>query len=114
MPPPQDSNIDNGERLSGMDICNYMENFTKKFLDGKAKFLMETEVLNIKRDEKGKWKITAEDLRHGSSRVLIFSRIILATGVRHWPELTVTSSLSHLSGMQCTEDTFIFVSGSCR
>ena len=103
MPPPQDSNIDNGDRLSGMDICNYMENFTKKFLDGKAKFLMETEVLNIERDEKGKWKITAEDLRHGSSRVLIFSRIILATGVCHWPELcSLTVTFSYLTFQGCS------------
>ena len=82
MPPPQDFTVDNGCRLSGIDICNYMENFAKKFLVGKVKFQMETEVLNIERDENGKWKITNKDLRHGSSTVSIFSRIILATGVR--------------------------------
>ena len=82
MPPPENSSIDNGARLSGRDICNYMENFAKTFLIGKAKFRMETEVLNIERDEKGKWKITVEDLRHGSYSILVFSRIILSTGVR--------------------------------
>ena len=83
MPPPQNRTIDNGDRLSGFDVCSYMENFTKNFLKDKAKFQMETEVLNIERDEKGKWRITIEDLRSGSHSVLIFSRIILSTGVRY-------------------------------
>lgn len=82
MPPPEDATIDNGGRLSGIDLCNYMENYTKAFLMGKAKFQMESEVLNIVRNKKGKWRITIEDLRLGSSSVLTFSRIILSTGVR--------------------------------
>ena len=82
MAPPEDSTSDNDGRLSGRDMCNYMEKFAETFLTGKAKFQMETEVLNIERDEKGKWKVTIEDFRQGSSSILIFSRIILATGVR--------------------------------
>jgi len=105
MPPPQNLTIDNGRRISGIDLRDYMENFTEKFLIGKAKFQMKTEVLNIERDEKGKWKITIKDLRHGSSRVLIFSRIILSTGVRCLTFDVLDCSLTnapsyHLPGMQ--------------
>ncbi|KAF8801867.1 FAD/NAD(P)-binding domain-containing protein [Phlegmacium glaucopus] len=92
MPPPQDSTIDNGHRLSGIDLCDYMENFAENFLIGTAKFKMETEVLNIERDEKGKWKITIEDLLDGSFSILTFSRIILATGGCSAP--SIPSSLS--------------------
>jgi L-2-hydroxyglutarate oxidase LhgO len=77
MPPPENGS----ERLTGLDICKYMEKFTDKFLTGKAKFHFETEVLNIDRDENGKWNVTVEDLPTKSFRTLTFSRIILATGV---------------------------------
>ena len=99
MAPLENSTIDNGRRLSGCDICNYMENFSSTFLNGKARFQMETEVLNIERDEKGKWKVTIEDLRHGSSGVLMFSRIILATGVRRLVLDVLVFTLNGLPGM---------------
>ena len=80
MPPPENAATGDG-RLRGLDICNYMEKFTDKFLVGKAKFQFETEVLNIERDENGNWNVAVEDLATRSSRILTFSRIILATGV---------------------------------
>ena len=80
MPPPENAATGDG-RLRGLDICNYMEKFTDKFLVGKAKFHFETEVLNIERDENGNWNVAVEDLATRSSRILTFSRIILATGV---------------------------------
>lgn len=58
-----------------------METFTEKFLKDKAKFRMEMEVLNIRRNEKGIWLVKAENLRSGSEEILTFSRIILSTGV---------------------------------
>ena len=80
MPPPDNTNAADG-RLSGLDVCNYMEKFTQKFLAGKAKFHFETEVLNIERDDNGKWNVAVEDLHTKTVRTLTFSRIILATGV---------------------------------
>ena len=77
MPPPANG----GERLSGADLCTYMEKFAKTFLHGKAKFHFETEVLNIERDGNGKWNITVEDLPTKTLKTLAFTRIILATGV---------------------------------
>ena len=58
-----------------------METFTEKFLKDIAKFRMEMEVLNIRRNEKGIWLVKAENLRSGSEEILTFSRIILSTGV---------------------------------
>ena len=80
MPPPQDAAAGDG-RLTGLDICNYMEKFTEIFLTGKAKFHFETEVLNVERDADRKWNVAVEDLPTKSLRTLAFSRIILATGV---------------------------------
>ncbi|KAF8802218.1 FAD/NAD(P)-binding domain-containing protein [Phlegmacium glaucopus] len=76
MPPPENGS----DRLSGFDLCNYMEKFSKDFLVGKAKFHFETEVLNIERDGSGKWNIAVEDIPTKSLKTLTFSRIILATG----------------------------------
>ena len=80
MPLPESAVTGDG-RLRGLDICNYMEKFTDKFLIGKAKFHFETEVLNIERDGDGNWNVAVEDLLTKSLRTLTFSRIILATGV---------------------------------
>ena len=80
MPPPENA-ATGDSHLRGLDICNYVEEFTDKFLIGKAKFYFETEVLNIERDGNGKWNVAVEDLATRSSRILTFSRIILATGV---------------------------------
>ena len=79
MPPPKTAS-EYGSRLSGMDMCDYMEKFSQRFLEGKAKFEMNTEVLDVERDSGGQWKIRVQ--RHdASSDTLTFSRIILATGV---------------------------------
>jgi dimethylaniline monooxygenase (N-oxide forming) len=77
MPPPEDGS----QRLSGFDLCKYVEKFADKFVLGRAKFHFQTEVLNIERDEDGKWNVAVEDLPTKSLRTLTFSRIILATGV---------------------------------
>ncbi|KAF8162699.1 hypothetical protein B0H34DRAFT_650867 [Crassisporium funariophilum] len=79
MPLPENS-AESGGRLSGQDVCNYMEKFTEKYLAGKAKFIHETEVLNIERDEQGKWNVAVKDIPSGSEGVMTFSRIILSTG----------------------------------
>lgn len=79
MPPPERYE-QTGARLTGTAVSKYMETFTEKFLKNKAKFRMEMEVLNIRRNEKGIWLVKTENLRSGSEEILTFSRIILSTG----------------------------------
>lgn len=112
MPPPATGD----GRLRGLDICNYAEKFTDKFLIGKAKFHFETEVLNIERDEKGNWNVAVEDLATKSLRTLTFSRIILATGVSRTKSETIylqSKSLRH-EGMQQSENTRGYIAISRR
>ena len=106
MPPPENAATGDG-RLRGLDICNYMEKFTDKFLIGKAKFHFETEVLNIERDENGNWNVAVEDLASRSLRTLTFSRIILATGVSriNFETLYLQSKSLHHEGVQQSENT---------
>lgn len=80
MPPPAESAATGG-RLSGLDMCNYMEGYYDTFLKDKATFKFNTEVLEISRDEKGTWVVRTEDLKTGSVNTLKYSRIILSTGV---------------------------------
>jgi glycerol-3-phosphate dehydrogenase len=85
-----------------------MENFSKTFLEGKAKFRFQTEVLDIRRvkaSENGEpsiWNVEVKDLQSGSTEILSFGRIILATGVRscHVAADIVTEKIMRLQGMQ--------------
>ncbi|CAA7266092.1 unnamed protein product [Cyclocybe aegerita] len=79
MPPPDDS-VETGGHITGMGMCDYIETFYEKFLQGKAKFIFETEVLNVRRDETKGWEVKVEGVCSKEPRVLTFSRIILATG----------------------------------
>ena len=76
MPPPEDSA---GGRISGKDMCNYMETFAETFLKDKIKF--DVEVLNIRRSPSGSWDVDIKDKREGTVTVLEYSRIVLCTGV---------------------------------
>jgi dimethylaniline monooxygenase (N-oxide forming) len=100
MPPPENAVTSDG-RLRGLDICNYMEEFTDKFLIAKAKFHFETEILNIERDRNGNWNVAVEDLATRSLRTLTFSRIILATGVSgtNFETIYLQSESFHHEGM---------------
>ncbi|XP_006457665.1 hypothetical protein AGABI2DRAFT_213163 [Agaricus bisporus var. bisporus H97] len=69
-----------GSHISGLDMCNYMEEYYDRFLKGKVKFSFNTEVLDISRDGSGRWLVRVEDLQDGNQDTLKFSRIILATG----------------------------------
>ncbi|KAF5386925.1 hypothetical protein D9615_001925 [Tricholomella constricta] len=77
MPPPSKAE-ESGGRLTGDDLCAYMETFANMFLDGKIRF--ETEVLGIRRSPSGSWFVTTEDRRSADQQVLEFSRIVLCTG----------------------------------
>ncbi|KAJ2933423.1 hypothetical protein H1R20_g3675, partial [Candolleomyces eurysporus] len=86
MPPPERSDSTGG-RLTGTTMRDYVEKFSNTFLEGKAKFRFQTEVLNIRRvkaSENGEpsiWNVEVKDLQSGSTEILSFGRIILASGV---------------------------------
>ena len=87
MPPPERCDSTGG-RLTGFAMRDYVEKFSKMFLEGKAKFRFRTEVLNVERIRKpsgthpAKWVIKARNVESGVHEEMEFSRIVLATGVR--------------------------------
>ncbi|KAH0584375.1 hypothetical protein H2248_009914 [Termitomyces sp. 'cryptogamus'] len=76
MSPPSEA-AETGGRLTGDDMCAYMETFAAKFLAGKIKF--NTEILCVRRST-GSWLVTVEDIPSGIQEVLVFSHIVLCTG----------------------------------
>lgn len=79
MPPPSDASKTGG-RLSGEDMCEYMEMFANTYLKDKIKF--RTEIIGIRRSSpEGPWLISVQDKETGASEVLEYSRIVLCTGV---------------------------------
>ncbi|KAF8699385.1 hypothetical protein AX14_000999 [Amanita brunnescens Koide BX004] len=82
MPPPENA-AKTGGRLSGQDLCNYMEKFADTFLKDKIKF--EVKVLNIRRSPSGSWNVQIRDKHDGTITVLEYSRIVLCTGGCHIP-----------------------------
>ncbi|KAI6046404.1 FAD/NAD(P)-binding domain-containing protein [Pisolithus marmoratus] len=67
------------KRLSGEDMCAYLEKFADTFLTGKIRF--ETEILNIRRGATGSsWEVEVQDLRTRAKQVLVYDRIVLCTG----------------------------------
>lgn len=72
--------VKTGGRLSGEDVRQYMEGFAERFLKGNIHF--ETEVLNIRRGDRGRgWNVFVHDRRTGTEKVSYYSRVILCTGV---------------------------------
>lgn len=70
-----------GGRLYGADLRVYMETFADKYLKDRIRF--QTEVHKVRRDEATKkWFLSVEDKRDGSREELVYSRIVLCTGVR--------------------------------
>ena len=83
MPSPE-SHTKTGGRLSGYDVQRYVEDFRVRFLNGKIRF--ETEVLNIRRGDRGQgWSVRVRDMKSASPdtavQVLHYRRIVLCTGV---------------------------------
>ena len=101
MPPLEDSA---GGRISGKDMCNYMEAFAETFLKDKIKF--EVEVLNIRRSPSGSWNVDIKDKHEGTITVLEYSRIVLCTGVSTQFKIVRTASevcvLTGLPFSQCS------------
>ncbi|KAJ6621833.1 FAD/NAD-P-binding domain-containing protein [Mycena sp. CBHHK59/15] len=82
MPPP----VDGGGRLTGRDLCAYMQAFSNKFL--KSVIRLDTEVINIRRDEHTFiWHIIVEDRKTKSREILQFSRVVLCTGGCNTPNV---------------------------
>ncbi|KAF8334414.1 FAD/NAD-P-binding domain-containing protein [Amanita rubescens] len=96
---PEDS-AKTGGRLSGKDICNYMETFAETFLKDKIKF--EVEVLNIRRSPSGSWNVDIKDKHEGTITVLEYSRIVLCTGGCHSPNVpkALSPSAAEAAGFQ--------------
>ncbi|KAF8529707.1 FAD/NAD-P-binding domain-containing protein [Hysterangium stoloniferum] len=79
LPMPRPLNADNsGGRLSGQDLCEYMETFADKFLKGRFRF--QTEVEDVKREGASNWVITARNKETGVRELLRFRRIVMCTG----------------------------------
>ena len=95
MPLPKDS-AKTGGRLSGEDLCNYMETFAETFLKDKIKF--EVEVLNIRRSPSGSWNVKIKDKHEGTITVLEYSRIVLCSGVSTLFENIQTPSKAYIQG----------------
>jgi hypothetical protein len=113
MPPPGDS-AKTGGRLSGKDVCNYMETFAETFLKDKIKF--EVEVLNIRRSPSGSWNVDIKDKYEGTISVLEYSRIVLCTGVSTQFENGTISELRVYTGLpfsQCPESLVTLGCSSC-
>lgn len=97
MPPPEDS-VKAGSRLSGEEICNYMETFAETFLKDKIKF--EVEVLNIRRSPNGSWNVDIKDKQEGTITVLEYSRIVLCSGVSiQFENVRTTSEVRVFTGL---------------
>jgi hypothetical protein len=77
MPPPSNASKTGG-RLSGEDMCNYMERYANTYLKGKIKF--EVEVLNIRRSADGCWNVRVKNA-NGTVNDLEYARVVLCTGV---------------------------------
>ena len=97
MPNPEGAE-ETGGHITGLGMCEYIETFYSKFLEGKATFKFETEILNVKRIEKGSWEVEVQDLPTGGVKVIHFARIILCTGVRGSPSSSQASSLTVSQG----------------
>ncbi|THH14463.1 hypothetical protein EW146_g5873 [Bondarzewia mesenterica] len=69
MPPPAEY----GGRLTGMDLCLYMDAFAEQFLKGRIRF--RTEVLNVRRDS-NEWKVQVKDLSSDAEEDLHFNKIV--------------------------------------
>ncbi|KAF8994699.1 hypothetical protein BDQ17DRAFT_1401381 [Cyathus striatus] len=92
MPPPINPT---GGRLSGEDMCNYMESFADAFLKDKIRLRLRTEVWSIRRGGKAPWIINVENLTTGLHEHLEFDKLVVCTGgcsaPRIPPSLSVTS-----------------------
>ena len=78
--------------LTGADLCNYMEKYYDTFLKTKVNFIFNTEVLEISREQDGKWFVQTEDTQTHTTNILKFCRIIIATGVSHLSSYEVSSA----------------------
>ncbi|GJJ09057.1 hypothetical protein Clacol_003279 [Clathrus columnatus] len=77
MPAPVNSDKTGG-RLTGPDMCNYLESFTDTYLKGLVRY--KTEVLKIKRDFPTGWLVEVENMDTGEGETLKYSKIVLCTG----------------------------------
>ncbi|KAJ7486161.1 FAD/NAD-P-binding domain-containing protein [Mycena galericulata] len=101
MSAPPDSTATGG-RLTGEDMQKYMQEFADKFLAGR--FMFNTEILNIRRDEvDSSWIISVENRITKAAEVLRFSKVVLCTGGTSKPRIpdylnSLTAEKAHFKG----------------
>ncbi|KAF9466370.1 hypothetical protein BDZ94DRAFT_1281005 [Collybia nuda] len=95
MPTPSKASKTGG-RLSGEDMCIYMERFADTYLQGKIKY--QTEVTKIYRSDSGVWLVETEDASDNAEEpvrnVLRFFKIVLCTGGCSSPKIPIGLSYS--------------------
>ncbi|TFK19523.1 FAD/NAD(P)-binding domain-containing protein [Coprinopsis marcescibilis] len=89
-------------RLTGEHLCQYMEEYSQRFLVGKVKFMFHSEVKKLWRDGDGRWLAAVQDTVDGSSQELSFARVIVASGGNHLPRIpaALSSSSARASGFE--------------
>ncbi|TFK17023.1 FAD/NAD(P)-binding domain-containing protein [Coprinopsis marcescibilis] len=89
-------------RLTGEHLCHYMEEYAQRFLAGKVKYMFQSDVKKLRREDDGKWLATVQDMVDGSSKELSFARVIVASGGTHSPKIpaALSSSSAQLSGFE--------------
>ncbi|KIK69190.1 hypothetical protein GYMLUDRAFT_67862 [Collybiopsis luxurians FD-317 M1] len=86
MPMPPPDNPSTG-RLTGRDMCAYMEHFANKFLTDKVRYNTEVKKVYRPSGEKKGWLVDVHSLQGGSelTETLHFARLVLCTGGCHVP-----------------------------
>ncbi|KAG6840188.1 hypothetical protein C0991_008352 [Blastosporella zonata] len=75
---PPSKTAETGGRLTGDDMCAYMETFADTFLSGKIRF--RTEITAIRRAADESWQVTVQDRQTAVQETLLFTHIVLCTG----------------------------------
>lgn len=68
-----------GGRLTGEAMQSYFESFEQRFLRNLIRYRVE--VLDISRNQKGKWTVKIRDTEKGEEESLQYDKIVLCTGV---------------------------------
>ncbi|RDB24143.1 Dimethylaniline monooxygenase [N-oxide-forming] 2 [Hypsizygus marmoreus] len=81
-----------GGRLSGDDMCKYMETFAETYLHGRIRY--GTEVLSVRRSPRaGTWLVTVQSVGgDGGREVLEFARVVVCTGGTSQPNIPTSLS----------------------
>ncbi|TFK38930.1 hypothetical protein BDQ12DRAFT_735153 [Crucibulum laeve] len=88
-----------GGRLSGYDMCSYMETFARTHVEDKIKIRFQTEILNLQRRGDGIWVVAIKNLISETNEELLYSRVVVCTGGSSKPY--IPDSLSSSNAEKC-------------